>query len=301
MLQRSMTVETPDHVTLSDADLLRTVHRLVNSERAATAALIAALGELDARRLYLAEGCSSLFTYCTHVLHLSEHAAYGRIEAARAARRWPVVLDMLADGSLHLTAIGLLSRHLTAENHEAVLTAACHKSKRQVEEIVATLRPLPPVPSTIRKLPVHTPAPVLDDMLQIGAIGSQVSASVVTRPEVCEAAPVPARRAAEIKPLAPEQYKVQFTASRDTYARLLEVQALLRHRIPSADVAAIMDLALAALLTELHRSKHAAVSHPRQQTTSAPRGRHVPSAVKRAVWDRDQGRCAFVGTLGRCS
>src|SRR5687768_1002401 len=62
-----------------------------------------------------------------------------------------------------------------------------------------------------------------------------------------------------------------------------------------------MDLALAALLTELHRSKHAAVSHPRQQTTAAPRGRHVPSYVKRAVWERDQGRCAFIGTLGRCS
>src|SRR5687768_8734247 len=230
MLQRSMTVETPDHVTLSDADLLRTVHRLVNSERAATAALIAALGELDARRLYLAQGCSSLFTYCTHALHLSEHAAYGRIEAARAARRWPIVLDMLADGLLHLTAIGLLSRHLTAENHEAVLTAACHKSKRQVEEIVATLRPLPPVPSTIRKLPVHTPVPVVDNMLQIGAIGSQVPVSVVAH-NSSESASPPPRRAAEIKPLAPEQYKVQFTASRDTYDKLLEVQALLRHQI----------------------------------------------------------------------
>ncbi len=64
----------------------------MSREREATAALIAALGELDARRLYLAEGCSSLFTYCTQVLHLSEHAAYGRIEAARAARKWPVVL-----------------------------------------------------------------------------------------------------------------------------------------------------------------------------------------------------------------
>ena len=38
---------------------------------------------MDARRLYLAEGCSSLFTYCTEILHLSEHAAYGRIEAGQ--------------------------------------------------------------------------------------------------------------------------------------------------------------------------------------------------------------------------
>ena len=75
---------------LSDLELLSTVKTLVADERQATAQLIAALAELDARRLYLGEGCSSLFAYCTQVLHLSEHAAYGRIEAARAARRFPV-------------------------------------------------------------------------------------------------------------------------------------------------------------------------------------------------------------------
>jgi hypothetical protein len=63
------------------------VKTLAADERQATARLIAGLAELDARRLYLGEGCPSLFAYCTQVLHLSEHAAYGRIEAARTARR----------------------------------------------------------------------------------------------------------------------------------------------------------------------------------------------------------------------
>ena len=122
--------ERLNHATLPDPDLLLEVRRLAVQERKAKAQLIAVLGELDARRLYLAEGCSSLFTYCTQVLHLSEHAAYGRIEAARAARKWPVVLELLADGSLHLTAVALLSRHLTTENHQSLLAAARHKSKR---------------------------------------------------------------------------------------------------------------------------------------------------------------------------
>jgi hypothetical protein len=72
---------------------LATVKRLATDERQATAQLIAHLAEMDARRLYLGEGCSSLFTYCTQVLHLSEHAAYGRIEAARAARKFPAILE----------------------------------------------------------------------------------------------------------------------------------------------------------------------------------------------------------------
>jgi hypothetical protein len=86
MPQRSMTNEIGNNSVLSDGELLAEVKRLTAIERHATSRLIAALGELDARRLYLSEGCWSLFTYCTQVLHLSEHAAYLRIEAARAAR-----------------------------------------------------------------------------------------------------------------------------------------------------------------------------------------------------------------------
>jgi hypothetical protein len=65
------------------------VHDAVRDESVATARRIALLMEVDTRRLYLGEGCSSLFTYCTQVLHLSEHAAYNRIETAQAARAGP--------------------------------------------------------------------------------------------------------------------------------------------------------------------------------------------------------------------
>src|ERR671918_384338 len=90
---------------LSDSELIAELARLAAGEREATVRLIASLMEFDARRLYLGAGCSSLFTYCTQVLHLSEHAAYHRIEAARAARRFPVILDRHAEGSIHLTAV----------------------------------------------------------------------------------------------------------------------------------------------------------------------------------------------------
>jgi hypothetical protein len=128
-----MTSENPGLAHLTDADLLLEVKRLASREREATALLVASLAELDARRLYLPEGCSSLFTYCTQVLHLSEHAAYGRIAAARAARRFPGILNLLTDGSLNLTSIGLLAPHLTSENHCALLERARHKSKRDIE------------------------------------------------------------------------------------------------------------------------------------------------------------------------
>jgi hypothetical protein len=91
-----MTIITvPSPASFSDIDLLAEIKRLARDEREATARLVAFLGELDARRLYPGEGCSSVFAYCTQVLHLSEHAAYGRIEAARAGRRFPIILERL--------------------------------------------------------------------------------------------------------------------------------------------------------------------------------------------------------------
>ena len=138
---------------LSDRELLAQVKIAAARERETTARLISLAGSSRRAAAVLGEGCSSLFTYCTQVLHLSEHAAYGRIEAARAARKCPGVLDLLKDGSLTLTTITLLSAHLTADNHLGLLNEARHKSKRDVEHIVARLRPQPAVPAVVRKLP----------------------------------------------------------------------------------------------------------------------------------------------------
>jgi hypothetical protein len=87
------------------------------------------------------------------VLHLSEHAAYNRIETARAARRFPSILGLVESAAVTLTTVRLLAPHLTEANHRDVLEHARHKSKREVELLVATLHPRPDVPSAVRKLP----------------------------------------------------------------------------------------------------------------------------------------------------
>jgi hypothetical protein len=144
MLYRDMT--TLSSVSgLTDSELLVRATTLAGRERQSTADLIATLAELDVRRLYLGAGYSSLFTNCTQVLHLSEHAAYGRIEAARAARRFPAILAHLADGALALTAVCLVAPVLTEDNVFELLDAARHKSKRDVEQLVARVRPQPAV------------------------------------------------------------------------------------------------------------------------------------------------------------
>ena len=138
---------------LSNEELLAEASRLAMRERQVTAALIRCLMEVDARRLYLPEGYASLFAFCTEALHLSEHAALGRIEVARAARRLPALLAHLEDGSVTVTNARLLAPHMTEANCHELLAAARHRSKREVEAIVSRLRPQPDVRSTVRKLP----------------------------------------------------------------------------------------------------------------------------------------------------
>jgi hypothetical protein len=104
-----------------------------------------------------------------------------------------------------------------------------------------------------------------------------------------------------VKPLAPERYKIQFTVSRETYEKLRRAQDLLRHAVPSGDPAIIFERSLASLLAELERTKFAATSSPRKRSLTNEASRHVPAATKRAVWQRDGGRCAFSGSRGRCS
>jgi hypothetical protein len=287
---------------LSNTELLARVTHLAEREREATASLIAHLAELDARRLYLAEGCSSLFTYCTQVLHLSEHAAYGRIEAARAVRRFPVILERLGDGSVTLTTVGQLASHLTPETHQDLLDMARHKSKRQVEELVARLRPQPAVPASVRRLPTASHTTAQPTAPADAAASSQPAgdAQAVASPRLPSPAlaPPPARPAV-VAPLAPQRYKVQFTASAETCEKLRLAQALLRHQIPDGDLGTIVDRALTALAQDLAKQKFAATDRPRRGRGTAPGSRHIPAEVKRAVWLRDGGRCAFMSHDGR--
>jgi hypothetical protein len=139
--------------TLSNHELVRSLETLLSRERQLEADVLVHLGEIDARRLHLEEGYSSLFRYCTEHLHFSEAVVYDRIGVARKARAFPALLERIRSADLHLTGARLLAPHLTPENHQALLDRARHRTKREIEEIVADLVPKPAVRGSVRKLP----------------------------------------------------------------------------------------------------------------------------------------------------
>src|ERR1043165_9216503 len=128
---------------VSDRDLLRGLASLVAKDRNTTSALLADIAEVDARRLYVPAGFPSMYLYCVHELHLSEEAARKRIHAARTARQFPAIFDAVAEGRLHLSAVIVLAPHLTPENAGELLAAARHKTRAEIERLLAEQFPRP--------------------------------------------------------------------------------------------------------------------------------------------------------------
>ena len=292
---------------VSDSILLRDLHSLLARERAATAELLAHLAEVDDRRLYAAAGHPSMFAWCVEELHLSEDSAFKRIRAARVARQFPLVFAMLADGRLHLSAVGVLAPHLTPENVDGLLAAATHQSKAAIERLLAERFPQPDLPARIEgraAAPTNErSAPgrieVADDQLAPGRVKfSDMKLQLATAVE----SPSPETARPRVAPLAPGRFGLQFTVGQETHEKLRYAQALLGHAVPTGDLGQVLDRALDALIARLEQRKFAATRHPRQprrQRRDSANPRHVPAEVRRAVWERDGGQCTFVSEAGR--
>jgi hypothetical protein len=325
--------------TVSDDELLRRLGALLKDSRRIEADLVAHIAEVDARKLYAREATPSMFAYCTEILHLSEPEAALRIRVARAAREHPTVLTMLRDGRLHLSGIALLAPLLTPRSRDRLLKRATHKSKREIEGLVAELAPRPDVAPTMRKLPARR-----DKGLGMkGLVNPHVSTTSVgeQRPDAvapasdCATTPsgqgrppnpsdagtsyfealseehppdsVPARpaRRAAVEPLSGASYKVTFTANAELHDKLERLQALTRASVPDADLGKVIELAVTRELERLEARRFGTTKRARKalsDTDTRPKNRHIPAAVRRAVQERDGGRCTYRDTRGRrCS
>ena len=310
---------------LSDDELLRRLSALLETSRRIEWELVAHIGEVDERRLYAREACDSMFAYCTEVLRLSEHEAYLRIAAARAAREHPMLLAMLGDGRLHLSGIAKLAPHLTPANREVLLERATHKSKRQIEVLVADLAPRPDVPTSIRKLPNRSAgasasyavtasndgrelgpdrvsATSSDPLLDQGQLGTPSAPLGLDNGRIRMGVGTPSSRAA-VEPLGAGRYKVQFTARAGFCEKLERLKALMSSSVPDGDLARVLEAAVTEALDRREARRFAKVKTPRKTLantdTAASPSRYLPAPVRRTSHASDDGRCRFVGAGGR--
>jgi hypothetical protein len=276
---------------LSNEVLRRELTTKAARENEATAELLAHIAEFDERKLYLPEAYESMLAYCVGALGLPEEAAKKRIWVARAGRGCPGVFEALASGRVHLAGLVVLARHLSPENAPELLVAAEHKSREDIERLVADRFPKLDVPA--QAVPVPAPgAPDSDGQGSPGNVGN-------TDPQALTGADTPPVRD-RVTALSSGCYAVQFTRSREADERFRYAQDLLGHQVKSSDIAEVYDRAIKLLIEKLERVRFGACAKPSKNgRATQPGSRHIANDVRRAVWRRDGGQCTYTSASGR--
>jgi hypothetical protein len=247
---------------LTDESLLCRLDTLVSQERENIADIVEHLMEVDRREIVLDRGFQSLYKYCTEKLGYSEQAALARIRAARAAAEFEEILPRLRSGQLHLDAVIRIYPHLTAENRTQVLNQVENATSREVQGLVANLGGGKTLErDVIRPLPAERP---------------------IAPDEVC--AP-------------PSRLRLEFTVDDELVEMIEKLRSHLRHKYPFARLEEIFKEAAEALLKKLDPGREPKPA--KAATSQKKRSRLVPAAIKRQVWARDGGRCAYVSEDGR--
>jgi hypothetical protein len=299
---------------LSNGQLKVALHRVVREANVATAVVLDHIAEFAARRLYAEAGYSSMIAYCIGELNFSEQAAYKRMFAAWAARRFPLIRESVADGRLHLTAVVLLKRHLTAENVGELLAAASRQPGRAIERMLAIRFPKQDVPSRVEAVPAAVAAEPNGLELSARKVPSdQAPEMAALSPGKVASDPEPgptqlsARKVEapvtfpKVAPLSAQSYAIQFTMSQALHDKLRYAQNLLGHAVAPSDLAQVFERALDALIPQLEKKRFAATDKPRPPRPASEGSRHIPAFVQRAVWARDGGQCTFKSAVGhRC-
>ncbi len=290
--------------SLSNEELLAQLPLLCSKERQATANLIVSLAEVERRKLYLREACSSLYTFCVERLGYSEDAAMKRMRVARLYLTFPKILDELTGGAIHLTGLFLLSNHLTDDNVGPLLAEARGKTRREIEAVIARWFPKSDVLPSITPLRADFACP------GTGAVGSCAETTVLAGtykrgiPGTGDRASVSADRSHcvrdRVQPLSAQTYRVEFTASSELHAKLEHARNLLSHAVTPEALGEIFERALDALIAkETKRRQGVASETPRESRPLKEGSRHIPVTVAREVWNRDNYQCAFVDEHGR--
>ncbi len=267
------------------ADLLRREHL-------AMADFLLALADFDRQKGWRDLGYAGLFPYLNRELGLSKAAAFYRKTAAELIQRFPEVVEPLRAGELCITSVVELARVLTPENRAEVLPRFLRCSKQEARAVAAELAPesAPPrrtVVTLLPALPAAHAAPSAETASQT------VQPDEPLRPDAAPAPAAPPRP--EAVPLTADLRRLHVTVSKGFLAKVEAARSALSHSQPGASLEDVLEAGLDLILAR-ETKKRALVARPRPAppvaaTSASPR--HVPAQVRRAVWERDGGRCSW--------
>jgi 5-methylcytosine-specific restriction endonuclease McrA len=297
-----------DHIANDELHL--STRRLVGRSNQLLAALLAHLGEVEARGIHRERSCASIYAYCVFELRLSEDAAFRRARAAKLAREFPIVLEQIAAGEIHLTGLLLLGPHLTEQNHQELLALARHRTKRDILRLIRRIDPQPDAPASVEPLgpapvgiSIPTANPSWEDFIEaLSPPVRELSPGDNPKEWLTDSAsnddsdlgvpvPVPVREPEPALRKAPERYRVQFTASEEYVQLLQQAKDLASHALPSGSIEQLQLQAMRLLVAELKKRRHAAPKPRRAaKADSRQRGQRGNGTLSRQRGEGDLSR-----------
>lgn len=296
--------------SFSDDQIIARIHRLTRHERSATLLALLHLNEIERRQLHLALGYSSMFAFCTARLGYSESDAGRRIAAARCVARFPEIYGLLESNAVTVATISRVASILTDGNKSEILARIQGRTQDQVEAIVAELRPRATPRDRVELIACRpTPAPE-PPLVDTAAIPDSATRPVETPHTTCETRNN-SHDESECDDLPELRVKFSFTAGMEFKARFDRVRALASHRLPAnASYEDVFELLMHEFLEREdpakrreRRERRAQAAEGRKSTREARsasvNARRIPAAVRDEIFQRDDGRCSFVGKDGR--
>jgi 5-methylcytosine-specific restriction endonuclease McrA len=244
---------------LAPSKLRRGMFTYLKRDRQSVAMFLVYLGEFDAQQLYLPDAYPSMYAYCRGAMGLAHDAATRRIHAARYARRFPVLIDAIADGRIELSAVGLLGPHMNEGNAAALVELAAGKSCVEIRQVLE------------RELGLNRVA------------GGDESGNELGSNRV---------------PQGAKRHELRGLLSPDVQELLDRAHDGLSHTVGFQDSQEVLRRALTLLVEQIERERFAATDAPRECTSESD-GRYIPADIQREVHERDGGKCTFVSESGR--
>jgi len=306
-------VHATSPASLDSAALSRRLSQLAGSEREVQVEFLLHLAEYELRRAYLEAGFGSIWDYVTRFLHYREGAAQRRIKAARVLRRLPLLAEALRDGRLCMSTVALLDPLLTEENAADLVARAAFKTKAEVEHLVVSLQPRDAPKDGVRKLSERRDMPSAA-ALPLAPRPPEVAAARGDAPGAPVVPPTPARAEARptVRPVAADTYSLRVTIDAALKRDLDQLTELLSHKVPNGDLAAVLHEAVRCAI-DRHGKRKGAVEPAHERTRKSPADadrvtaigkpkkvrQPIAAEVRRQVWRRDEGCCAWIGPDGR--
>jgi hypothetical protein len=285
---------------------------LCGEERNVQVDFLLHLDAFDRRRDWAAAGYGSLWTYCLEVLHLRESAAGRRLGAMKALRRFPSLETPMRDGRLCMSTVCLLAPVLTDANVGELVERAAYLSKAETERLVVSIRPRVAPRDGVRLVRAAGGAPSTDAATPASdgptaPRPTPAPADAPPAPFTLEAPRVTVPSRPEVRPVSANAYSLRVTIDAACKAELDRLVDLLSHST-RGDLGEVLREAIRCALVKHgkrkgavapERKKFAPVASPDEPMDGSSDPRFIPAEVKRAVWTRDGGRCAWVSPDGK--